>query len=50
MVAEVVTRKSKSSESNWRDNESLQEAAEGLVHASYVRGSSDNIGVCVVAF
>jgi serine/threonine protein phosphatase PrpC len=41
IVADVVA------ESN--SDRNFQSAAEALVHESFVRGSSDNIGVCVVA-
>jgi serine/threonine protein phosphatase PrpC len=43
MVVEVLAHKP------WRENGGLQEAAERLTLEAYVRGSTDNIGVCVVA-
>lgn len=46
MVAEVLTNQGRES---WRDNAGFQRAAESLVHEAYVRGSTDNIGVVVVA-
>jgi serine/threonine protein phosphatase PrpC len=43
MVVEVLTH------TLWRESRGLQEAAERLTLEAYVRGSTDNIGVCVVA-
>ena len=34
---------------HWKDTGAFQEAAEILTQEAYVRGSTDNIGVCVVA-
>jgi serine/threonine protein phosphatase PrpC len=33
----------------YRTDESLQRAAEALAQEAYMRGSTDNIGVCIVA-
>ena len=33
----------------WEEGGAYQEAAQMLTHEAYIRGSSDNIGVCVVA-
>jgi serine/threonine protein phosphatase PrpC len=33
----------------YRLDESLQHAAEALAQEAYMRGSTDNIGVCIVA-
>jgi serine/threonine protein phosphatase PrpC len=50
MVALVVEESiSKSNASSWQETPALQEAAEALTHEAYVRGSTDNIGVCIVA-
>lgn len=40
---------SSSSNNHWYDTAALQEAAEALTHEAYVRGSTDNIGVCIIA-
>lgn len=48
LVAEVVTESSRNA-SSWREAAGLQQAAEALTHEAYVRGSTDNIGVCIVA-
>ena len=34
---------------HWFETAALQQAAEALTHEAYVRGSTDNIGVCIVA-
>ena len=34
---------------DWKDSGAMQEAAEILTQEAYVRGSTDNIGICVVA-
>lgn len=34
---------------SWKEKGAMQEAAERLTQEAYVRGSMDNIGVCVVA-
>jgi serine/threonine protein phosphatase PrpC/serine/threonine protein kinase len=44
MVAEVLN-----SFTLWQETNAFQEAAQRLTHEAYVRGSTDNIGVCVVA-
>jgi len=44
MVVEVLV-----SFNFWRETDAFQEAAERLTHEAYIRGSNDNIGVCVVA-
>jgi protein phosphatase 1L len=48
LVADVVMKVSKD-DSNWREAAGLQRAAEALTVEAYVRGSSDNIGVCIIA-
>jgi serine/threonine protein phosphatase PrpC len=34
---------------SWQETNALQKAAEALTHEAYIRGSTDNIGVCIVA-
>lgn len=48
LVAQVVSESAKHSTS-WRETASLQQAAEALTLEAYVRGSTDNIGVCIIA-
>jgi len=47
LVAQVVSEQSAGY--SWRESPSMQRAAEALTHEAYVRGSTDNIGVCIVA-
>jgi protein phosphatase 1L len=48
LAADVILTSSRNS-SRWRETNGLQRAAEALVHEAYVRGSTDNIGVCIIA-
>jgi protein phosphatase 1L len=48
LVADVVMEVSRD-DSNWREAAGLQRAAEALTIEAYVRGSNDNIGVCIIA-
>jgi protein phosphatase 1L len=49
MVAQVVAAYDATDRVSWNNGGAFQEAAEVLAIDAYVRGSSDNIGVCVVA-
>ena len=49
MVAEVVEAYDSTDHISWENGGAFQEAAEVLAVDAYVRGSTDNIGVCVVA-
>ena len=49
MVQLVLRRHDDDSGISWEDGGAFQEAAQMLTEEAYVRGSSDNIGVCVVA-
>ena len=46
MVTDII---SIGTTTKWRNNASLQKAAEALTLEAFVRGSRDNIGVCVIA-
>lgn len=48
LVALTITE-SIGNASSWREVASMQKAAEALTHEAYVRGSTDNIGVCIIA-
>lgn len=47
LVAQVVAEVAKDS-ADWHETAGLQQAAEALTHEAYVRGSTDNIGVCII--
>jgi serine/threonine protein phosphatase PrpC len=49
MVTQVVEQHDYNHGTNWEDGGAFQEAAEVLTQEAYVRGSTDNIGVCVFA-
>jgi serine/threonine protein phosphatase PrpC len=49
MVAQVVQAHDERHGISWEDGGAFQEAAEVLTQEAYVRGSTDNIGVCVIA-
>jgi serine/threonine protein phosphatase PrpC len=49
MVAQVMTSYDATDRVSWNNGGAFQEASEVLAIDAYVRGSNDNIGVCVVA-
>lgn len=49
IVHDIVLRAVEAKSIDWRETAAFQEAAEYLTIDAYVRGSTDNIGVCVVA-
>jgi serine/threonine protein phosphatase PrpC len=49
LVSEVVESAESSGQSTERDTTAFQQASEALVHEAYVRGTTDNVGVCLVA-
>jgi protein phosphatase 1L len=49
MVAQVVNSYDATDHVSWNHGGAFQEAAEALAVDAFVRGSTDNIGVCVVA-
>jgi protein phosphatase 1L len=48
LVSEIVEA-AESSHSTEREITAFQQASEALVHEAYVRGTTDNVGVCLVA-
>ena len=48
-VASVIESYDATDGVSWNNGGAFQEAAEVLAIDAYVRGSTDNIGVCVVA-
>jgi serine/threonine protein phosphatase PrpC len=49
IVTQVVEQHDNNHGTSWEDGGAFQEAAEVLTQEAYVRGSTDNIGVCVIA-
>jgi len=49
MVVQVIRKYDPDHGISWEDGGAFQEAAQRLTEEAYVRGSTDNIGVCVVA-
>ena len=49
MVLQVMDEFDPSHGITWEEGGAYQEAAQMLTHEAFIRGSSDNIGVCVVA-
>jgi serine/threonine protein phosphatase PrpC/serine/threonine protein kinase len=49
IVSQVVEQHDNNHGTSWEDGGAFQEAAEVLTQEAYVRGSTDNIGVCVIA-
>lgn len=47
-MSSVMEREARDS-TDWRSTAGFQKAAEALTHEAFVRGSTDNIGVCIVA-
>jgi serine/threonine protein phosphatase PrpC len=49
MVAGIMESYDSTDHVSWNNGGAFQEAAEHLAIEAYVRGSTDNIGVCVVS-
>lgn len=49
LVVHVLRQYDSESGISWEEGGAFQEAAQRLTHEAYIRGSTDNIGVCVVA-
>jgi serine/threonine protein phosphatase PrpC len=49
MVTQVMEQHDNNHGTSWEEGGAFQEAAEVLTQEAYVRGSTDNIGVCVFA-
>ena len=49
MVLQVMDEFDPSHGITWEEGGAYQEAAQMLTHEAYIRGSLDNIGVCVIA-
>jgi serine/threonine protein phosphatase PrpC len=49
MVVEVIQQFNWEGGTSWEEGGAFQEAAERLTQEAFVRGSTDNIGVCVIA-
>jgi len=49
LVVHVLRQHDSENGISWEKGGAFQEAAQRLTHEAYIRGSTDNIGVCVVA-
>jgi serine/threonine protein phosphatase PrpC len=49
MVTQAVRAHDSRHGIGWESGGAFQEAAETLTQEAYVRGSTDNIGVCIIA-
>ena len=49
MVSHIIDTYDTTDRVSWNNGGAYQEAAEVLALEAYIRGSTDNIGVCVVS-